>query len=264
MNPQLKQRNVIGNYLKEISYTKYYVVLVLLTIVVSYSIYLFFDVEQIHSLGDEDKFFEWATAFSLLAAGVMFLLHYLKVLYNLKVRNFFLLALAIIMFIGFGEEISWGQRVFNFSTPEALMEINEQKEVSLHNIRLFQRSDHTGNFKIGLERITEINFLFKIFTILFGIILPLMVFHLKFVSKIARRIKIPVPPVSIGIFFLVSWATYKTMESFVLPKDMDIQYYDTIYEVMEFVATFILFIISHYLYRNWNTQPLGLDIKQVP
>jgi hypothetical protein len=226
--------------------------------------YIFFlDVEQLHSLGDEDKFFEWATAFSLLAAGIMFFLFYLKVLYYNKGRNFFLLALAIIMFIGFGEEISWGQRVFNFSTPEALKEINEQKEVSLHNIRLFQRSDHAGNFKSGLARITEINFLFKIFTMFFGIVLPLMVFHLKSVSRLARKIKIPVPPVSIGIFFLISWGAYKTMETFVLLKGMDIQYYDTIYEVMEFVATFILFIISHYLYKNWKTQQLGLDIKQV-
>jgi hypothetical protein len=263
MNPQLNQRNVIGKYLKEISFTRYYVILVLFVIVGSYSIYFFLDVEQLHSLGDEDKFFEWATAFSLLAAGVMFFLHYLKVVYHLKSRNLFLLALAILMFIGFGEEISWGQRIFNFSTPESLKEINEQKEVSLHNIRLFQRSDHAGNFKTGLARITEINFLFKIFTILFGVILPFMVFHLKSVSRLSRKIKIPVPPISIGIFFIISWITYKAMETFVLLKGMDIQYYDTIYEVMEFVATFILFVISYYLYQNRKLQPLGVDIKQV-
>ncbi len=257
MNSQLNYRNVIGSYIKEINYTKYYVILVLFIIVVSYSIYFFFDVEQIHSLGDEDKFFEWATAFSLLAAAVMFFLYFLKL------RNFFLILLSIVMFIGFGEEISWGQRVFNFSTPESIRVINEQKEISLHNIRLFQRSDHAGNFKTGLARLTEINFLFKIFTILFGIALPIMVFHLKFISRVARSIKIPVPPVSIGIFFFISWITFHTMESFVLLKDMDIQYYDTIYEVMEFVSTFILFIISHYLYKNRFIHPLGLDIKQV-
>lgn len=33
------------------------------------------------------------------------------------------------------EEIAWGQRWFGFETPEALREINLQREVTLHNIK---------------------------------------------------------------------------------------------------------------------------------
>jgi len=34
-----------------------------------------------------------------------------------------------------GEEISWGQTYFGFRTPEALAEVNEQREFNLHNLR---------------------------------------------------------------------------------------------------------------------------------
>ena len=33
-----------------------------------------------------------------------------------------------------GEEISWGQRIFSFSTPEILTAINDQNEFNLHNV----------------------------------------------------------------------------------------------------------------------------------
>lgn len=41
---------------------------------------------------------------------------------------------AALMFFCAGEEISWGQRILDFSTPEAIEEINKQDELTLHNI----------------------------------------------------------------------------------------------------------------------------------
>jgi hypothetical protein len=38
-----------------------------------------------------------------------------------------------------GEEIAWGQRVLGYGTPEGLEEINEQKEVTVHNIDVVQQ-----------------------------------------------------------------------------------------------------------------------------
>jgi hypothetical protein len=34
-----------------------------------------------------------------------------------------------------GEEISWGQRILHFQTPEELRKINRQEEANIHNIR---------------------------------------------------------------------------------------------------------------------------------
>jgi len=47
--------------------------------------------------------------------------------------SLFALAALALIFIS-GEEISWGQRILGFEAPEALREINEQDELTVHNI----------------------------------------------------------------------------------------------------------------------------------
>jgi hypothetical protein len=42
--------------------------------------------------------------------------------------------LALFLFVCGQEEISWGQRIFNFETPEGLANINYQHEFNLHNL----------------------------------------------------------------------------------------------------------------------------------
>ncbi len=44
------------------------------------------------------------------------------------------LLLAVGCFGSAGEEISWGQRVFAFETPDRLREANEQDEITVHNL----------------------------------------------------------------------------------------------------------------------------------
>lgn len=41
---------------------------------------------------------------------------------------------AFIMFFCAGEEVSWGQRFLGFETPEAIEAVNDQGELTLHNI----------------------------------------------------------------------------------------------------------------------------------
>ena len=53
---------------------------------------------------------------------------------------------ALLMFIFAGEEISWGQRVFGFATPEVLGEMNTQDELNIHNIK-FVDSFMGGKFR---------------------------------------------------------------------------------------------------------------------
>jgi hypothetical protein len=37
-----------------------------------------------------------------------------------------------------GEELAWGQRLFDFGTPEALRDADKQEEATLHNVRAFE------------------------------------------------------------------------------------------------------------------------------
>ena len=41
---------------------------------------------------------------------------------------------GIVMVFAAGEEISWGQRIFGFATPDFLMSVNRQNEFNVHNI----------------------------------------------------------------------------------------------------------------------------------
>ncbi len=45
---------------------------------------------------------------------------------------------ALMFFFVTGEEISWGQRIFNIQTPELALQYNAQKETTLHNIKGIQ------------------------------------------------------------------------------------------------------------------------------
>lgn len=56
-------------------------------------------------------------------------------------RWFFLLATICSFFLAM-EEISWGQKLFNIETPQALDAVNVQGEINIHNLESVQRYRH--------------------------------------------------------------------------------------------------------------------------
>lgn len=86
-------------------------------------------------VGDEQGFIEPATVIILLPA-VYF--GFQAVLYNEKpigfiIRMWILLVTLACIYIA-GEEISWGQQLFQWETPDFISRINDQKETNIHNI----------------------------------------------------------------------------------------------------------------------------------
>lgn len=88
--------------------------------------------EQSIYLVEEDSHIENFTAILLSLAGFL-----LIIIASVERRTF----LRYIYFLGgiafvfaSGEEISWGQRIFDFETPEILTILNTQKEFNVHNI----------------------------------------------------------------------------------------------------------------------------------
>jgi hypothetical protein len=248
---------ILNQYFEEIKFLKLYILAIAIVIILSYSVYLFFSIEIVSNLGAEDHFFEWLTFMFFIAAAALFFLGYLKT------KKLFLLILAIAMFFGAGEEISWGQRIFGFKTPESINEINVQHEFTLHNITLFQGVDSQGKPKNGLSRLFEINFLFRLFTMFFGIILPFCAYHFKFISLITMKVKLPIPPISIGIFFFLSWAIFWILHYLILQKDSPQPYINAAGEIFESLESFILLIISLYFFNNHKLVSIGKDIKQI-
>lgn len=85
-------------------------------------------------LRGEDRFIEWVT-FAGFFGGSVVLLRALPLATG-RFARLYLAGLALFLFVCAGEEVSWGQRLLGFDTPEAIAEKNEQKEFNLHNLSL--------------------------------------------------------------------------------------------------------------------------------
>ena len=84
------------------------------------------------ALTKEDEWVENLTAVWFLLAG--FLLFGTAWMERSFFRRCVYILGGLAMVFAAGEEISWGQRIFGFATPDFLMGLNEQKEFTVHNI----------------------------------------------------------------------------------------------------------------------------------
>jgi len=175
------------------------------------------DAETFRRLGWEGGAIETAGALLFLLASVGFLALFIRssVFENSFFgrrtrRNVFLGLLAVIMFICFGEEISWGQRVLGFETPQFLAGLNAQNETNLHNIWLVHQWQPDGNEKSFLGLFLNMNRLFSIFWLTYFVAVPIS-------AKISERVRralifagIPISPIWVGGLFLATYVSYKT------------------------------------------------------
>lgn len=250
-------------YINELNKLRPYYLFLPFLILISYLVYHFASPDVAINLGSEDHFFEWLTAICLFGSGVCFFLSFKKY------RNFYFLLLALLMFFGAGEEISWGQRIFGYATPENVKELNVQGEFTLHNLEVFNGKQFDKARRSGIQQLLEIDMLFKIFMICFGIILPLVVWHIKKISLLVQKIKLPVPPVSIGIYFFIAWLGRIAVLHYLQkpqPEEDHKQYWAMINaasEYYEFLASAVLFSISFFFYKNKYQNLIGHDVKEV-
>ncbi|MEA1897756.1 MAG: hypothetical protein U9N53_08860 [Bacteroidota bacterium] len=114
--------------------------LVLIGLFISiFTILLIFNSEAYNFLSKEDHLIEYLSSVSLAITGVFFLkasIYSKKTVSgkSIKWNTFLFVVLAVVFFIAAGEEISWGQRLFNFRTPEYLSQLNDQNEFNFHNV----------------------------------------------------------------------------------------------------------------------------------
>lgn len=248
-------RTMAIQYITEVKYLKMYMITIGVFFLICYGFVIFSDDDTIALIGDEDRVFEWLTCLFFATSSVFFFLTLIKT------RNLFYLIFAIVFLFGAGEEISWGQRVLGFETPETVNKINVQKEFNLHNIEIFNNKDLDGNLKRETDKLLDMNFLFKLFVMVYGIIIPLSVYHLKFVSRITRKLRFPVPSVSIGIFFLISWGIYRLISIFIL-ADSSYSCFASFVEIFECTQSFVLAVMSLFLFNEFRNVIIGTDIKQ--
>jgi hypothetical protein len=110
----------------------------------------YFNTEFYYSLLVEDGFLEWMQCLLYLAAGVIFLTAFWRTRKKNLRRGLLYLIYSLALIFVAGEEISWGQRILNFSNPEYFEQNNNQGEFTLHNLDPVQGKLHDAYILVGL------------------------------------------------------------------------------------------------------------------
>lgn len=82
----------------------------------------------------EDSVLEWGQVACFLVAGALAAVAAVRLRGRLPVAAVLVGCFALLAVFTAGEEISWGQRIFGWGTPEALSAVNHQDETTVHNI----------------------------------------------------------------------------------------------------------------------------------
>ena len=107
----------------------------------------------------EDLFGEWGQTFFFASACVLSF----RVALSRSRHRWFFVVLGLALFYTVMEEISWGQRIFGFETPEFFREHNLQRETNLHNMLV-------GPYSTDLKQAIEYAIASALF--LFGVAYP--------------------------------------------------------------------------------------------
>ncbi len=155
-----------------------------------------FDATLFWQLKKEDGLFEYTTALSFFVASLVsfFTLKKVSSLSCSKWLKGFLVLIFITMGFGFfviaGEEISWGQRIFNIETPEYIAKNNSQQEITIHN---------SGRI---IEFVYHAYFVLSIYSA-FAWIIPAMLKRIKFFPRVLLPLlKIVTPSWYIMVYFI--------------------------------------------------------------
>jgi magnesium-transporting ATPase (P-type) len=202
---------------------------------------------------DEDGVVESIGAFSFLISGLIFVYlfiyknndkHY-KFLGKLTKRNIYFILLGILFLMAFGEEISWGQRIFNWDTPDEFKHLNAQQETNLHNLWWFQAYREDGTYKSFFENMLNFNRLFNMFWLLYCVVIPLTSIISKKGRKIINHLGIPLVPLWIGMFFILNYTVFIIIIKF---YPIDNFSFDELKE--SFYAIGFTFLSLHFLKLN--------------
>ncbi|MDO9596070.1 MAG: hypothetical protein Q7J19_13865 [Lutibacter sp.] len=142
----------------------------------------------------EDGLIEFASAIFLLASSLLLLSRFFKLF---KQKKFFwkvgILAMAVVFFFGAGEEISWGQRIFNVESSQYFLENNAQGETNLHNLVV-------GETKINKLIFSQI---LTFVLVIYLIITPFLYRKFEWIKNLANKFAVPIVQWHHTIAFLI-------------------------------------------------------------
>ena len=227
-----------------IPHKRFLVISVLVTIACYLTLLLPLPIMEIFVM--EDGILESLTALGFLITSVCFVLAFFRGgqaenrPFHPLLKCLSYLALALIFFLGAGEEISWGQRIFNFETPESWRGVNVQEETNLHNLEIFH-NDTIEYFNSD-----------RLFAVFWG---TLMV-GIPVLALLSPKIKgwlqqlVPIFPWSLGLLFIFNYLMAKVAKNYFLAtgafqgsRGLD----QSVVEVKEAVYGLLFMVVGLYL-----------------
>ncbi len=132
----------------------------------------------------EDRLVENGTALFLLVASLVLAANARR-LWRRGLRRAAALTgfYALLFFFGAGEEISWGQRIFNWETGDFFAANNYQGETNLHNLM------------VGEVRLAQVVFghALTVVLLLYLVALPLLYVRAGWIARLTDALAVPVP-----------------------------------------------------------------------
>jgi hypothetical protein len=194
----------------------------------------------------EDHYFELVGAFALLVTSILFLYGFMLARKTLDktwvslVKQLVYLGLAVLFFFGAGEEISWGQRILGFQTPEPLSQVNRQEEFNLHNLSAWEASTF-----LDPDR------LFDMFWFLFAVLTPAVALVAPSFKRFAGQF-IPIVFWGISLLFLYNyvWAKLAKLLFRASYAFENISFSQAIQEIKESNYAIIFILVG--LYAIWE------------
>jgi hypothetical protein len=174
--------------------------IILLYLIFSYAVFLLPD-NTIFWVTREDGLIEALNSIWLLVSAILFFIIFWKdkqgndFFFMKTYKNLFFLLLAILFFFGSGEEISWGQRIFQWQSPAWFSLNNVQDETNIHNLAVF-------------HGILNFEHLFTCFWITYCLIIPVLYSRSMIIATWIDRINLPVIPMWLGALFLINYVIF--------------------------------------------------------
>ena len=169
----------------------------------------------------EDGFAEYGTAILLLSSSILLFSRFITLF---KSKNTLwkvgIFLIATIFLFGAGEEISWGQRIFNVESSEYFLENNAQGETNLHNM------------VVDGKKVNKIIFsqLLTLVLVIYLIIAPLLYRKFEAIKNLANLFAVPIVKWQHTIAFLVSTGLVA-----LIPSDRKWELYELAFGVIFFL-----------------------------
>lgn len=204
----------------------------------------FVDMDTYVWLGTEDEFGENMTAVFYFVAGILLVLHGRREMKDgsTLVKQSLPILLGLFFLFIAAEEISWGQRIIGFGTPESIQSINRQGEFTIHNLGFFNQE---GGI-IDAYRALHLFVLFQ------GILLPLAYRFWPFVRQTMNRMNFPVVPLACVGFFVLSMVHVQLSKYLISHYEISKGFHYVHMEVRELIFSIGFFVSAIAVYRETN------------